>query len=104
MQVPVRPDDNEIFVREWLRQWLAEYVGRDYSVTTHERYVDLAERLVIPQIGETGLRDLSPPHIRDLETISCAAAFQPAQWGLSIRCFPALAGRRSAWVRSITTP
>ena len=56
-----------VLVGDWLRIWLNEAVGRNYSVTTHERYCDIVERQLIPQVGDIELRKLSPRHIRALD-------------------------------------
>jgi integrase len=54
-------DTTRLTVGEYLRQWLASDTSR--SPKTRERYLELAERQVIPHLGDVKLQVLKPEHL-----------------------------------------
>ena len=46
--------------KEWLQNWLANYVMPNYKYRTHMRYTNIVEQHVIPHLGDYELTDLTP--------------------------------------------
>lgn len=56
-------DPSRMTVAQWLKTWLADYQAHT-SARTVELYRDLADRYIIPVIGDVRMSALSPIHVR----------------------------------------
>lgn len=46
--------------KDWLRDWLTNYVMPNYKNRTYERYTSIVEQHIIPKLGEYELSELTP--------------------------------------------
>src|SRR5262249_28178062 len=56
-------DPSRMTVREWLTTWLAA-VREEVSPKTHERYSEIVENFLVPELGALPITKLSAAHIQ----------------------------------------
>jgi integrase len=61
----VKVDENRSLAG-WAETWLEDFVKREVSTRTYERYADLLRHHVVPRIGAHPLRQLGPYHIEKM--------------------------------------
>jgi integrase len=57
----VLPDASKITVETYLRQWLG---GKDLSPRSHEQYLDIIDRQIVPVLGQIELQRLKPVEVK----------------------------------------
>ena len=60
-----RPRGRDILVGDWLRTWHREDVVPRLRIKTQERYEEIIEQNLTPELGDIPLQALSPRHIED---------------------------------------
>ena len=66
-----------ILVGDWLHTRLSDFVLRNRAFTTYERYSTVAQRQLIPNIGEVALTELAPRHIHDMDIVLLDSGLSP---------------------------
>jgi Phage integrase, N-terminal SAM-like domain len=56
-------DPTRMTVREWLATWLAA-VREEVSPKSHERYSEIADNFLVPELGAIAITKLAPAHIQ----------------------------------------
>ena len=57
-----------ILVKDWLKQWLDDKVGRDRKLNTQERYEGIIRRQIVPYLGDVELAVLTPGEVDAMQS------------------------------------
>ena len=68
---------SRVTLADYLRRWLADYAKPSVTPRTHERYVSIAERHLIPALGAIPLPQLRPEHLQRHYTAKLADGLSP---------------------------
>lgn len=68
---------SRVTLADYLRRWLADYAKPSVTPRTHERYVSIAERHLIPALGAIPLPQLRPEHLQRHYTAKVADGLSP---------------------------
>lgn len=64
--LPVKPEQYKL--KDYLRQWLLDYVEVNLSPTTADGYRMIVETHIIPHMGELKLTEIQPHHIQNYQS------------------------------------
>jgi hypothetical protein len=88
-------DPTRMTVREWLTTWLAA-VREEVSPKTHERYSEIVENFLVPELGALPITKLSAAHIQ--------AAYTKQRAGATVKRVAYPRGRVVIFIASLTAP